>query len=362
MKNIVIAGGGTGGHIYPGVAIARSLEDRSNKEIKIHFVGAYGGLEERILPQEGFDLHLLKVGKLNHSGGLWSKTKTLFFLPVAFCKSIYLICILKPVAVLGVGGYASGPFVLMASLLGRRTFLWEPNAFPGLTNRILSFFVRRSFVVFDKAAEYLKTRRVERVGLPVRREIELVSKMKDKVMEENKALKILVFGGSQGATIINEVVYEVCSELALKNIEVSLIHQTGQRNFVKMKAVYAEKFSFVNVRSYLHDMSECLEWADLVICRGGASTMAELMAAGRPAVIIPLPTAADDHQRKNAQELVNQQAAEMILQKDLTGKILVEKIEFFVQNPSLLKKMGESAREMYIPEAALKIADKLLNQ
>ena len=358
---MILAGGGTGGHIYPGIAIAQSLQslaEQEGEEICVHFVGAYGGLEEKIVPREGYPLHLLRVGKLNYRGGWGSKLRTLLGLPKVFIQSMTLLLKLRPVAVLGLGGYASGPFVLVASFLRFKTFLWEPNAFPGLTNRILSLFVKKCFVVFQGATQALKARRVEKVGLPVRRQIAEISLPEE--LPSLEPLRVLVFGGSQGSVKINEAILSACEKIQAENLSIEIKHQVGVRNFKEIQKSYGERFSFVQVLEYIHDMPSALQWADVVICRGGASTMAELMAAGRPAIVIPLPTASDDHQRKNAEELVRAGAGEMILQKDLTGQILVEKIEKFSQSPSKRWQMGKNAKQMYVPRAARYMAEQLL--
>ncbi len=368
-KKIVIAGGGTGGHIYPGIAIARSLM-KKNPDIEIHFVGSPQGLETKIVPHEGFPLHLIHVGKLNYGGGLLSKFRTLFQLPKALIESIFLLFELKPLFVLGVGGYASGPFVLMAAILGFKTAIWEPNAHPGLTNRWLSRFVRKSFVVFPEAGKYLKSRVIIPSGIPVR---DVIEKLGNQVSERQQShqqshqqsanqqrFRILVFGGSQGARGLNKIVGDlfVQSRPSLKNVE--LVHQTGTADFEVFKEKYKDHSSQVVVLEYLHNMEIHYDWCDLVICRAGAATVAELAACQKPAILVPLPTAADNHQQVNAETLVRAEAARMILQKELTPDLLEKHILDLQSDPELRRKMSENIRKFYKPLAAEAVSQVIL--
>lgn len=356
MKTIVIAGGGTGGHIYPAITIAKSLQSL-NPDLKVEFVGTPDGLESKIIPKQGFPISFISVGKLNYKGGLFKKIKTLFQLPWAFVKSLALVIEKKPIIVLGVGGYASGPFVLASSVLGIPTALWEPNAHPGLTNRILARFVRKTFLVFDESRKYMKAKRFEVLGLPVREEIEKLNLIETK-KDDDTVFKILVFGGSQGARAINNCVASMLTEFALENVEV--VHQTGPCDFQGIKTTYGE-LPNINVMEYLYDIEKYYVWADLVICRAGAGTIAELAAAKKPSILIPLPSAADDHQKKNAVSLVNKNAARLIEQKDLTPEVLFNLIGELRRQPTLMKKMSENVQHFYQPRAAKKIAEKLIN-
>jgi UDP-N-acetylglucosamine--N-acetylmuramyl-(pentapeptide) pyrophosphoryl-undecaprenol N-acetylglucosamine transferase len=356
-KNVVIAGGGTGGHIYPGIAIARAIKAQ-HPDFEIHFVGTPAGLENKIVPREGFPLHHINIGRLNHSGGLLSKIKTVLGMPKAFIQSIALLMELKPQAVLGVGGYASGPFVLVASLLGFKTAIWEPNAFPGMTNRWLSRFVGKSFVVFEAAAQFLRSQDVSQVGIPIRKEVEALAKQV--FHNTSDEFHILIFGGSQGARTINTAVKEAIIKGGpwLKNTRI--VHQTGTADFQSLEAVYSGN-SAVEAHEYLYQMEKNYQWADLIICRAGASTVAEVAAAGKVAIFIPLPWAADDHQRKNAESLVGSRAAAMILQKDLTAESLIQKIEELKRDTQTREEMRKNLIKFYKPYAAETIAELLLN-
>lgn len=357
---VVIAGGGTGGHIYPGVAIARAVE-KHNPQLKVHFVGAEGGLEEKIVPREGFPLHTVPVGKLHKSAGLKVRIKTLLTLPLAFVAAIRLLFRLKPVAVLGVGGFASGPMLFAASLFRYRSLIWEPNAYPGLANRLLARRVDECLLVFEEAGQHLQAKKKTRAGLPVRATMVPMSR----VETGSRPLRILVFGGSQGARFINFLIAETMRDGGgwLKDIE--LVHQTGPHDYKKIKDIYDGAPDRVKVFEYLHDMDQRYQWADLVICRAGASTVAEICACEKAAIFIPLPSAADDHQRKNAEVLANAKAAMLLPQKDANGVTLTadkmrDVIKSIRDDRSTLRTFEQNIKRFQFPQAAEMIAERLL--
>ena len=365
MKRIVIAGGGTGGHVYPALSIAQALV-KMNPQIQIDFVGTEQGFEAKIIPPSGFKLHCLRVGKLNLSGGLIEKVKTLLMLPLSLFQAVALYFRLKPDFVLGVGGYASGPFVLISAMMGTPSAIWEPNAYPGLTNRLLARFVRVSFVVFDEAKKLLKSREAVRVGLPVREEIEQLGDQVEKeigsgVSDTGRKFRLLIFGGSQGARAINKAVFDYFSKYQQELGQVQAVHQTGKLDF----AEYQEKYkgiSFVEVKEYLNPMVDFYKQADLIICRAGASTVAEVTALGKVALFIPLPTAADNHQVKNAESLVEHEAAFMIEQKDLTTEKLAEMIRMVMSRPELRHDMCLKLRKLHVKNAASVTAQRILER
>lgn len=357
MKTIIIAGGGTGGHIYPALTIAKALKTIDAK-LKVEFVGTPEGLEAKIIPKHGFTISFISVGKLNYRGGFFKKIKTVFKLPWAFVKSLALVIEKKPILVLGVGGYASGPFVLASSILGVPTALWEPNAHPGLTNRILARFVRTTFLVFEESQKKMKAKKVEILGLPVREEIECLHLSYSDKKEKNAQFHVLVFGGSQGARAINTCVASMIKDFKFENVDI--VHQTGAQDFQSYEKAY-EGNTQVKVLEYLYDIEKYYMWADLVICRSGASTLAELAAAKKPSILIPLPSAADDHQKKNALALVAKNAAHMIEQKDLTPQVLFNLIDKLKNQPEALKKMSDNVQYFYQPQAGRKIAERLIN-
>jgi UDP-N-acetylglucosamine--N-acetylmuramyl-(pentapeptide) pyrophosphoryl-undecaprenol N-acetylglucosamine transferase len=360
-KNVVIAGGGTAGHIYPGIAIARAIQAQ-HPDYEIHFVGTAAGLEGKIVPREGFPLHMISIGKLNHAGGIFSKIKTLLGMPRAFVQSIALLMELKPQAILGVGGYASGPFVLVASLMGFRTAIWEPNAYPGMTNRWLSRVAGKSFVVFEEAAKFLKSDSISQVGIPIRKEVEALAKKETAPANVGKGAQefhILVFGGSQGARSINMAVQEAVLKGGEWLTNTKIVHQTGPLDFPAVSEAYRGQ-THAEAHEYLYQIEKNYDWADLIVCRAGASTVAEVAASGKPAIFIPLPWAADDHQRKNAESLYDQKAAAMILQKDLTADFLIQKIEELKKDSQVREEMRRNLAKFYKPQAAEKMAELLL--
>ena len=350
---VVIAGGGTGGHIYPGLAVAKVLSDQG---YEVHWVGAVGGLEEKIIPREGLPLHLIRVGKLHHTVGLLTRIRTLLGLPRAFVQSVRLAMRLKPVAVLGVGGFASGPILFVSALLGYRTVIWEPNAHAGLANRWLSRMVNECLLVFEEAASGLRAKNVFRVGLPVRASIQPARRSP----AASRPFRILVFGGSQGARPINRAISAwVASELWSQDFE--LVHQTGRYDFEEIGNLYEGlkaqgRAGGVTYLEYLHDMDARYSWADLVICRSGASTAAEIAACGKAAIFIPLPTAADDHQLKNARVFERAGAAVVIEQKNLSTAALDEAVRRFQKEPELVESLERAVRQFASPQAAETIA------
>lgn len=354
-KTIFIAGGGTGGHIYPGIAIARALL-KIQPDLEIRFVGTQSGLETKIIPKEGFPLEIIQGGKLNMSGRMFDKLMTLLKLPIGLLQSLFLIIKHRPLFVLGVGGYASGPFVLMASLLARPTAIWEPNAHPGMANRWLSQFVNCCYIVFEETQKNLKNKNVIKFGMPVRAEIEQSQKQKN----QDGKFHLLSFGGSQGSRAISTVLSDAILSKGEWTQGLSVVHQTGSIDYQKLKEKYQNNPS-VDLHEFIYDMPKYYAWADLVVARGGASTIMELAAFGVVPIIIPLP-AADDHQQKNAESLVRADAGVMILQKDLNQQTLINEIQKLRSNPDRLKQMSENLKKLFQPQASMRIAEDILKR
>ena len=348
MHKILIAAGGTGGHIYPALAMAEAFVSRAS-DTRIGFVGTRHGLENKIIPPKGFPVHHLSVGRLNSNVPITERVLTLVKLPWSLIESARLLRREKPDFVLGVGGHASGPLLLAASLLGYRTAIWEPSAMPGLANRWLARFVGDCWVVFDEARALLHNRRMHAAGMPVRQEIE---SEKAAPLQDDR-FHILVFGGSQGARSINNAMLEIVRQGKLKNVHI--VHQTGPADFARLKSEYDLLNGPVEVREYLHDMGDCYNRADLVVCRSGTGTLSELAACGKPAILIPFPFAADDHQRKNAESLVSKGAATMILHEDLSPGRLREEIERLQGDPEKRRRMSRAIRAFHQPRAAEKL-------
>lgn len=356
MKKVIfIAGGGTGGHIYPGLALARALL-KASPDLEIHFVGTAGGLETKIIPREGFPLHLISGGKLNFKGGFLEKLKTLLKLPWGFVQALSLLSKYRPQFVLGVGGYASGPFVLMAALFGFPCGIWEPNAHPGLANRWLARFVDVCFIVFDDAKEYLKNKRIVVSGMPVRAEIE---EGRPAQAPEGK-FRLLCFGGSQGSRAINTVLCDALKSGGGWTRDLEVVHQIGSTDWKVFQERYRGLEPVVTPMEFIYDMPKYYSWADLVLCRGGASTLSELAAFGVVPIIVPLP-AADNHQGKNAEALVRAEAGVMIPQSELTVERLIREIEALRADPERRQRMSRNIKAFYRPKSADAIADRILD-
>ena len=357
-QNIVITGGGTGGHIYPGLALADRLKE-THPQIQVHFVGAQGGLEEKIVPKQGYPLHCLSVGRLHPSVPRLQRLLSLLKLPLAFFQAFLLVIKLRPRWVLGIGGFASGPFVFVASLLGRVTAFLEPNAFPGMTNRYLSRWVRYCFVVFSEAGKTFPPQKVRLVGLPVR----LPKRPPKAESWMDRPFRILIFGGSQGSRAINKVVADWVENLGDKSQEVEVVHQIGNRDFAQWHARYENKHqSFLTYTEYINDMPDKLDWADLVICRAGVGSVVEVAMASRAAIFIPLPTAADNHQFKNAEVLVNQEAAFMIEEKDFNWQALDSLIFDLKEDPIRLMRTMENLKNIDYSNAPDEIIQTLMGE
>jgi len=330
---VVIAGGGTGGHLFPGIAIARELLARE-PEAAISFAGTAKGIEARVLPREGFELDLLRSAGLKGrsiGGGL----RALALLPLAFMDAWGILSRRKPGLVIGVGGYSSGPVVMVAALRGLPTLLAEQNAVPGLTNRILSRVVSAAAVTFDSTVSFFG-RRGFVAGNPVRPEF-LVADHEERPSEGRERAgdrrpRVLIFGGSQGAHAINMAMVEAAPRLAADG-GVDITHQTGERDVELVRTAYRHAGLAARVEPFLHAMDREMKRADVIVSRAGSTSIAELTAVGRAAILIPLPTAADDHQTKNAEVLARAGAAELLPQRDLTGAVLADRVLGLARDP-----------------------------
>lgn len=348
----LIAAAGTGGHIYPGIAVANEILRRDPKSA-IRFVGTARGLENRLVPQAGFELSIIDSAGLK-SVGARARARGLAKLPRSFWAARRIIRDFRPDVVIGAGGYVSGPVLLMAALMRLPTMVMESNALPGWTNRRLARFVDKAALSFEASLPFFRGKGVV-TGNPVRREFfEIPVRQRDA-----SQFSILVFGGSQGAHAINEAMVAALPELAGQRDVLRITHQTGEADFERVRAEYevAGWSERAEVRRYIDDMVMSFAAADLVICRAGATTTAELIAAGKAAVMIPFPLAADDHQRKNAEALEAKGATRMILQKDLSGTRLAKEIENLVRLPDEIRKMEAASREMARGDAAAAAVD-----
>ncbi len=349
---VLIAAGGTGGHIYPGIAVAKEVM-RRNPESEVRFVGTERGLEKRLVPQAGFELSLIESAGLKNVG-MGARLRGVLVLPKSFFAARRLIREFRPDVVVGAGGYVSGPVLLTAAMMRLPTLVMESNALPGFTNRRLARFVDRAAVTFEAALPFFRGKGVV-IGNPVRREFfDIPLKLRDATR-----FSVLVFGGSQGARAINEAMIAALPDLEAQRDVLSITHQTGEADFEKVHAGYTDAGWGENadVRRYIENMVAEFARADLIICRAGATTSAELVAAGKTAIMIPFPQAADDHQRKNAEALQAAGAARMILQHELTGERLAQEISALVQSPDDLTHMEEASRKLARGDAAAAAVD-----
>ena len=339
---VLIAAGGTGGHIYPGIAVAKEIL-RRDSESEVLFVGTARGLETKIVPDNGFQLSLIKSAGLKNVG-FAGKLKGLFILPKSFLEARRLIKDFQPYVVVGAGGYVSGPVLLMAALMRIPTLVMDSNALPGFTNRRLAPFITKAAVTFEEALPFFGKKGIV-TGNPVRKEF-----FEIEPRQRGERINVLIFGGSQGARAINNAMVEALPFLPDDNLRIT--HQTGEADFEKIREAYSRSEKEADVRAYISNMVDEFAKADLVICRAGATTCAELSAAGKAAIMIPLPTAADDHQRKNAEALEKAGAAKMILQRDLNGESLANEILDLINQPEKISAMESATKKLARSDAA----------
>lgn len=335
--NIVIAAGGTGGHLYPAIALAKEFQQQDPKAV-ITFVGAGRHLEESILTHEGFALSRIKVKGIVGRGA-WETVQALLLLPHAIWTALRLLKAKGTDLVVGTGGYFSPPVVLAAWLLGVCRVILEPNAMPGLANRVLGPLANRIFLAFEQAKIYFNPTKVRIVGTPLRQEFSQAVSFS----HSGRLQTLLVFGGSLGARAINSAMVEALQNSQVLRQDLHIIHQTGFEDHARMQTLYEEVGVEAEVVPFLYDMPQVLRAADLVIARSGAGTLAELAVCGKPAILIPFPHATHGHQEMNARAAEAEGAAMVILQSDLTGRRLVQEIERFLKRPDDLKTMAEKS-------------------
>ena len=352
---LVIAGGGTGGHLFPGIAVAREVKTRI-MNANVLFVVGRKKMEADILSRCGFTSIAIDVEGIKGRG--WSKgMAVLIKLPKSILQSASIIRRFSPAFVLGVGGYSAGPFCVAAKLMRIPTAIHEQNSFPGVTNRLLSKFVDRIFISFEESRSYFENKKSILTGNPVRRELFLVQPNKTKVPDK---FTVLVVGGSQGAQAINKIVVEALALLADRGKKVEVIHQTGKGDHERVINDYRARGLKGEITPFIDDMGDAYSRADIVVSRAGATTIFELAALGKPSILIPYPYATNHHQEINAASLVQVGGAEMILQKDLTGEGMASTLIRYMDNRPALKKMGEQARQISQPNAAAVIVDHMI--
>ena len=352
---LLVAGGGTGGHVFPGIALAEEVVTRHPKN-DVVFVGTARGLEASVVPIAGYPIELIDVRGLKGKG-LSGIVAGILRLPRAFVQSWRVLRKWKPDVVVGVGGYASGPVVLAARLMGIPTAVQEQNAVAGFTNRILGRIVQAAFTAFPEAGRQFPAGKVQLLGNPIRRQ--LLENYMRPVSKRDDQLRVLVFGGSQGAHGLNMRVIEALPFLSDLRDRVRFVHQTGARDREQVEKGYAGVGFVPDVREFIVDMSAAYAGADLVVCRAGATTLGELTVCKKPSILVPFPAAADNHQVKNAQSLVDAGAAIMIEERDLTGELLAAEIRRVLLDPALRARMARAAGLLGRPQAASEIADVL---
>ena len=339
---VLIAAGGTGGHVMPALEVARELERRG---ADLLFVGTSRGLENRLVPERGYRLATVEVGALKGMG-VGRVVGTLLGLPAAFVRAARLIEEFGPDVAYGMGGYASGPVLLMAALKNIPVVVHEPNAVPGFANRLLAPWVARALVAQEDALRFFPARRAEVVGVPVRREFFAIPPK-----THEPPYTVLVTGGSQGSARLNRAVKEALPVLAGRK-DLFLLHQTGPKEYEEVRKAYAEARGEGEVVPFLEDMPAAMARADLVVCRAGAVTLAELAAAGRAGLLVPFPHAADQHQLRNARALERAEAARVVLDAELSGSRLLSEIDAMLPR---LREMEVAVRGLAQPRAAERV-------
>jgi UDP-N-acetylglucosamine--N-acetylmuramyl-(pentapeptide) pyrophosphoryl-undecaprenol N-acetylglucosamine transferase len=359
---LLIAGGGTGGHLFPGIAVAEEVKARDAAN-EVLFVGTARGIEARVCPKQGWPLELIDASGLKTVGALGA-LRGLMRVPRALVQSRRILREFRPDAVLGVGGYASGPVVLAARLGGIPTAILEQNSVPGLANKILGKLVRAVFLAFDETRPFFAAKKIHLTGNPIRRQLAARLVEAGSANKQVAPLHLFCFGGSLGAKAVNTLFVDACAKLAARGLSFTATHQTGADDAEPTRARYAAAglADRVTVRDFIDDMAAEYARADLVVSRAGAMTVSELAAVGRPAVLIPYPFAADDHQTVNARALAAAGAALVFPQAELTADRLAAEISRLANEPDTLKRMQNAMQSLGRPSAARDIADWLQAQ
>jgi UDP-N-acetylglucosamine--N-acetylmuramyl-(pentapeptide) pyrophosphoryl-undecaprenol N-acetylglucosamine transferase len=346
---LLIAGGGTGGHVFPAMAIAREWLSRGS-EREVVLVGTTRGIEMKLVPQAGLPLETLRVGGLKGKGGS-TLLKNLFKLAPAMLDAARVFKKHKPIAAFGVGGYAAGPMLLTTWMRGISNVIFEPNAEPGFTNKSLARISTRIATGYEISARTWGAKAVV-TGCPVRPEFLTIAQR-----SPQKPLRVLITGGSQGALPVNRAFVDAMDFLAIRKNEVNIVHQTGERDYDAVRTAYARHEILAEVVPFLDNMPERFAWADLIVCRAGAITAAEVAAAGRAAIFIPFGRATDSHQLRNAQEMARQGAGRVITEAELTGERLSKEIFALLDSPQQIERMSLAARKLSWPNATRDIVN-----
>jgi UDP-N-acetylglucosamine--N-acetylmuramyl-(pentapeptide) pyrophosphoryl-undecaprenol N-acetylglucosamine transferase len=348
-RRVISSGGGTGGHLYPALAVGEKLRAR-DPGLRLTFIGSQRAIERNLMERQGVHFIPLKIEGIRGRG--LKSLKKLALLPFAFIRSLAILVKLRPGLVVGVGGYSSGPVVLAASLAGIPTLILEQNLTPGFTNRLLIRWAKKAVVAFENSLDFFKGKGIW-LGNPVREEF---YRLRPKPRTEE--LVLLVFGGSQGSHILNQTMTAALPYLAPIKERLRFFHQTGEADYAWVKSSYAQcGFADTQIAPFFFDMGNFFERADLIISRAGATTIAELVVAQKAAILIPFARASEDHQAKNAGELARVGAAEVILEKDLSPRLLADRILFYLEHQEKITEMEKNQAALKTDRPADKIAD-----
>lgn len=350
MNKVMIAGGGTGGHVYMGISIASELR-KMGLQTEVCFAGGEKGIENRIIPELGYQLQTIRIGGLKNVGPVKTATTLLQLFPALF-RSLGIVRRFSPSIIVSVGGFSAGPLALAGRILRIPVLLIEPNVLPGFTNRILARISQGVALAWEESGPYFSIKK-RITGIPVRPEFHQVPPPQPR--REGK-IRLLIFGGSQGSRPINRLFVEALPYLSPKKF--TIIHQTGPHDLAEVKKGYVErKWEDAEITEYIKEMPEKFQWCDLILSRAGACTVAEIAASGRASVLIPFPQAADNHQEINALTMNRREAAICLRQKDLTGERLALQLNSLADEPEKLSRMARKAKEMDQPESCRKIVE-----
>lgn len=356
---LIVAGGGTGGHLFPGISVAEEFLSRDS-ENRVLFVGTEHGIESRVIPSLGMNLARISAAGVRGKRGL-SQLKGLALFIYGYAESRKILKEFRPDMVLGVGGYASAPLCLAARGMLIGYSIHEQNAIPGLTNRLLARFARQVFISLDESERFFTGANTLLTGNPVRKAI-LETSTTGTANGADGGFRLLVFGGSQGARSINQAVMAALPHLGSLKGRLSVLHQTGNSDREEMCAAYRSAGIEAVVVPFIDDMAAAYSAADLVLCRAGATTIAEVTVCGKACIFIPFPHAVDDHQRKNAEALLKKDAGFMLLEQELSGERLAANLMELLGNPERLAEVAANARALGRRDAAQIIVDQMLAQ
>lgn len=361
---LIIAGGGTGGHLFPGIAVAEEFLGR-DPENQVLFVGSAQGIEARTIPRLGYQLELISAAGIKGKGSL-AKLKGAAMLLYGYAQSRKILRDYRPDLVMGVGGYASLPMVLAARGMDIPRFVHEQNALPGMSNKVLARVADRAFISLEESAKFFPPGKTVLTGNPLRRQIieNLVAQgvQPDRESSQEQEFNLFIFGGSQGAHALNVAVPRAVAQLdAAHKGRLAIVHQTGEKDCDEVRDAYGKAAIVADVRPFIDDMAAQYQRADMIICRAGATTIAEVTALGKACLFIPFPYATDDHQRKNAEALLKKGACELLLEQEMGGGGLVTVITRLMDDPRELQRIGSNAGNLARLDAAKIIVDEMLN-